>query len=397
MAATRNITILGSTGSVGRNTLAVIEAHPAYSVYALTAHRNIDLLLTQCREFSPRFAVVTDPESADLFCALLQESDCDTELLRTEDALAQVASAEKVDSVMAAIVGAAGLQSTLAAVTSGKRVLLANKESLVMSGDLFMAAAAESGAAILPIDSEHNAIYQCLPSTENGVNPSQNIHVQKIILTASGGPFLDLPSEQFGDITPEQACRHPKWRMGRKISVDSATMMNKGLEVIEACYLFALEPAQVEVLIHPQSIVHSMVYYRDGSVLAQMANPDMRIPIAYGLAWPQRIESGARLLDLTASEPLQFLQPDLERFPCLRLGREAAQQQGTMPVVLNAANEVAVAAFLGKKIGFSRIPLIIEAVMTKIPCEAASTLAIIRDTDDYARNIANELILKDFC
>ncbi|MCH8264809.1 MAG: 1-deoxy-D-xylulose-5-phosphate reductoisomerase, partial [Proteobacteria bacterium] len=337
MAATHNITILGSTGSVGQNTLAVIEAHPTYSVYALTAHRNIDLLLTQCRKFSPRFAVVTDPESADLFYALLQESDCDTELLRAEDALAQVASAEQVDSVMAAIVGAAGLQPTLAAVTSGKRVLLANKESLVMSGALFMGAAAESGAVILPIDSEHNAIYQCLPSSENGVNPSQNTEVLKIILTASGGPFLDLPGSQFGDITPEQACRHPKWRMGQKISVDSATMMNKGLEVIEACYLFALEPAQVEVLIHPQSIVHSMVYYRDGSVLAQLANPDMRIPIAYGLAWPQRIESGAKLLDLTATEPLTFLQPDLERFPCLRLGMEAARQQGTMPAVLNAA------------------------------------------------------------
>ena len=397
MTATHNITILGSTGSVGQNTLAVIEAHPAYNVYTLTAHRNIGLLLTQCRQHSPSFAVVTDPESADLFYALLQETDCDTELLRGDDALAQIASSEQVDTVMAAIVGSVGLQPTLAAVTSGKRVLLANKESLVMSGDLFMAAAAESGAVILPIDSEHNAIYQCLPSSENGVNPSQNNHVQKIILTASGGPFLGLPVAQFADITPEQACKHPKWRMGRKISVDSATMMNKGLEVIEACYLFALEPAQVEVLIHPQSIVHSMVYYRDGSVLAQMANPDMRIPIAYGLAWPQRIESGARLLDLTANQPLQFLQPDLERFPCLRLGMEAAQQQGTMPLVLNAANEVAVAAFLEKKIGFSRIPLIIEAVMTKIPCEAASTLAIIRDTGEIARNLAKELILKDFC
>ena len=397
MDAIRNITILGSTGSIGQSTLAVIKAHPEYHIYALTAHRNIELLLEQCREFAPRYAVVTDSQSEALFSKLLQRSGCKTELLCGEAALAEVASAAQVDAVMAAIVGAAGLQSTLAAVASGKRVLLANKESLVMSGELFMNAAAKSGAAIVPIDSEHNAIYQCLPSTGNGVSPTQKLYVRKIVLTASGGPFLNLPVEEFATITPKQACRHPKWRMGQKISVDSATMMNKGLEVIEACYLFALEPDQVEVLIHPQSIVHSMVYYLDGSVLAQMANPDMRIPIACGLAWPQRIESGARELDLATEQPLQFLPPDLQRFPCLRLGIEAARQQGTVPAVLNAANEVAVAAFLGKKINFTRIPLIIEAVMSKIPCEAASSLAIIRDIDAYARTVAKELILKEFC
>lgn len=397
MAAIRTLTILGSTGSIGRNTLAVIQAQADYRLYALTAHSNIELLLEQCSLFSPKYAVVTDPEAEARFSVLLQHSDCQTELLRGAEALTQVVSAGEVDAVMAAIVGAAGLQPTLAAVTSGKRVLLANKEALVMSGDLFMSAAAASGAAILPIDSEHNAIYQCLPGGENGVSPSQNTHVQKIILTASGGPFLNLPTQEFANITPEQACRHPKWSMGQKISVDSATMMNKGLEFIEACYLFALKPSQVEVLIHPQSIVHSMVYYRDGSVLAQMANPDMRIPIACGLAWPQRIESGAKMLDLTMEQPLQFQRPDLKRFPCLRLGIEAAQRGGTAPAILNAANEVAVAAFLGKKIGFSQIPLIIEAVSSKIPCEAASSLAIIRDTDKHARSVANDLILKEFC
>jgi 1-deoxy-D-xylulose-5-phosphate reductoisomerase len=397
MAAIVNVTILGSTGSIGQNTLAVIEKQANYRLYALTAQSNIDLLLQQCCLFSPKYAVVTDPEAEARFSVLLQQSDCDTELLSGAEALAQVASAREVDAVMAAIVGAAGLQPTLAAVKSGKRVLLANKESLVMGGDLFMNAAAESGATILPIDSEHNAIYQCLPAGEIGASSSQNVHVQKIILTASGGPFLNLAVEKFADITPEQACRHPKWSMGRKISVDSATLMNKGLEFIEACYLFALEPSQVEVLIHPQSIVHSMVYYRDGSVLAQMANPDMRIPIAYGLAWPQRIESGARMLDLATEQPLQFQQPDLKKFPCLRLGIEAAQQGGTAPAVLNAANEAAVSAFLGKKIGFLQIPLLIAAVISKIPCEAASSLAIIREIDEHARVVANDLILKKFC
>lgn len=394
--AVNNLSILGSTGSIGQNTLAVIDENPGYHVYALSAHRNIELLFQQCLKFQPEYAVVSDEAAAEKMVVLLQDSDCGSQLLVGEDALNRVASDARVDAVMAAIVGAAGLESTLAAVASGKRVLLANKESLVMSGDLLMASAAESGASIIPIDSEHNAIFQCLPSSADGLSDSQLKHVDKIILTASGGPFLETPLQDFQQITPEQACKHPKWDMGQKISVDSATMMNKGLEFIEACYLFGLQPRQVEVLIHPQSIVHSMVYYRDGSVLAQLANPDMRIPIAFGLGFPERIDSGAASLDLVRQPALQFQQPDLERFPCLRLGIEACSLGGTAPTVLNAANEVAVAAFLGRNITFLQIADIIETVLSKIPCEAAASLAIIREFDRLARSLSNELILKDF-
>ena len=390
------ISILGSTGSVGASTLAVIDENPAYKVFALTAHRNAKLLFEQCEKYKPEFAVLSEAAGPE-FTTLLVNSNLNTKLLVGESGLIEVASNPNVDIVMAAIVGAAGLESTLAAASNGKRLLLANKESLVMTGDLLKQVARDSGAEILPIDSEHNAIFQCLPQMKSSVHTDTRAGVEKVVLTASGGPFLDTPIEQLQSVTPEQACLHPKWSMGRKISVDSATMMNKGLEFIEACYLFDLEPSQVDVLIHPQSIVHSMVHYKDGSVLAQMANPDMRVPIAYGLAWPKRVSSGVAPLDLTVEEPLQFSKPDLSRFPCLRLGIEAAGERGTAPAVLNAANEVAVEAFLGGEIGFLEIPSIIEAVRSQIPCEPAPSLAIIRDLDRQARRLSKELILKDFC
>lgn len=391
----KRISILGSTGSVGCSTLAVIDENPGYEVFALTAHQNAKLLFEQCLKYRPTFAVLSE-DAAPQFEVLLRESDLETELLSGESGLVEVASNAAVDTVMAAIVGAAGLTPTLAAASSGKRLLLANKESLVMTGDLLKQAAAESGAEILPIDSEHNAIFQCLPVTKRGLLDSDHPGVEKVVLTASGGPFLTTPLQQLATVTPDQACLHPKWSMGRKISVDSATMMNKGLEFIEACYLFDLPASRVDVLIHPQSIVHSMVHYADGSVIAQMANPDMRVPIAYGLAWPERIASGAAALDLTAQEPLQFLKPDLQRFPCLRLGIEAAEERGTAPAILNAANEVAVDAFLQGQVAFTEIPLIIEAVRSKIPCEAAPSLAIIQALDSEARKLSNELILKEF-
>lgn len=390
------ISILGSTGSVGASTLAVIDENPAYKVFALTAYRNAKLLFDQCEKYKPEFAVLSEAAAPE-FNTLLVRSNLDTKLLVGESGLIEVASNPNVDIVMAAIVGAAGLESTLAAASNGKRLLLANKESLVMTGDLLKQAAKDSGAEILPIDSEHNAIFQCLPQTKSSVHGEARQGIEKVVLTASGGPFLNKSIEQLGSVTPDQACLHPKWSMGRKISVDSATMMNKGLEFIEACYLFDLEPSQVDVLIHPQSIVHSMVHYKDGSVLAQMAKPDMRVPIAYGLAWPERIGSGVTSLDLTVEEPLQFSKPDLSRFPCLRLGIEAAGERGTAPAVLNAANEVAVEAFLGGEIDFVEIPLIIEAVRSQIPCEPAPSLAIIQDIDRQARRLSKELILKDFC
>jgi 1-deoxy-D-xylulose-5-phosphate reductoisomerase len=396
MSAVKNICILGSTGSIGQSTLAVIAAAPEYRVFALTAHSNTDALLEQCLQFKPRYAVISDPAQLDVMAAKLQQSGSATELLGGPEALEQVASDSECDTVMAAIVGAAGLASSLAAVRAGKRVLLANKEALVMAGDLFMEAARASNAVVIPIDSEHNAIFQCLPSVPGGLAAEQLKAVEKVVLTGSGGPFLEMPRESLAAVTPEQACRHPKWSMGRKISVDSATMMNKGLEFIEACYLFALDAARVEVLIHPQSVIHSMVHYLDGSVLAQMANPDMRVPIAYGLAWPQRMQSGVSPLDLAAEQALEFREPDFEQFPCLRLGMEAAREGGGAPIVLNAANEVAVAAFLEGRLGFSRIPLIIAEVLSKTPCEAPSSLAIIQDCDARARSLANELIIKEF-
>lgn len=361
---TVTVSVLGSTGSIGKNTLDVIKMNPGFEVYGLSAHSNIELLLDQCKEFQPRYAVVSDDNNAVRFGELLESSDCRTELLTENASLERIASDDAVQVVMTAIVGAAGLASTLAAVAAGKRVLLANKESLVMTGELFMDTAVQSGATIIPIDSEHNAVFQCLPDNAQGLQGSSLKGVEKITLTASGGPFLTTPLAQFDSITPQQACKHPKWSMGRKISVDSATMMNKGLELIEASHLFDVNLDQLEVLIHPQSIVHSMVYFQDGSVLAQLANPDMRIPIAYGLAWPERMALGIERLNLAEIATLEFQAPDLERFPCLRLGLSAAKMGGTAPVVLNAANEEAVAAFLEGAIRFTQISLIIEAVMS---------------------------------
>jgi len=390
------VSVLGSTGSIGKNTLDVIKMNPGFEVYGLSAHSNIELLLDQCKEFQPRYAVMSDDNNAVRFGELLESSGCRTELLTGNASLERIASDDDVQVVMTAIVGAAGLASTLAAVAAGKRVLLANKESLVMTGELFMDTAVQSGATIIPIDSEHNAIFQCLPDNAQGLKGTGLKGVEKITLTASGGPFLTTPLAQFDSITPQQACKHPKWSMGRKISVDSATMMNKGLELIEASHLFDVNLDQLEVLIHPQSIVHSMVYFQDGSVLAQLANPDMRIPIAHGLAWPERMALDIERLNLAEIATLEFQAPDLERFPCLRLGLSAAKMGGTAPVVLNAANEEAVAAFLEGAIRFTQISLIIEAVMSKIPCEPAASLAIIQKIDKQARTLSKELIIKDF-
>lgn len=386
------VTILGSTGSIGENTLEVIAKHQRYRVFALTAFDSVQRMFKQCLKFNPRYAVLADAKAAQQLSTLL--ADTETVVLSGTESLVEVASNSESQVVMAAIVGAAGLESTLAAVKAGKKVLLANKESLVMAGELFMQSVNDSNAVLLPIDSEHNAIFQCLPS--NGpISQSDDLSmVQKIILTASGGPFLTLPLDEFASITPDQACNHPRWDMGRKISVDSATLMNKGLEYIEACIMFGLETDQVKVLIHPQSIVHSMVEYCDGSVIAQMATPDMKIPIAYGLAWPERINSGAKTLDLASEQALEFKNPDLQRFPCLQLGMEAAAIGGSTPAILNAANEVAVLSFLDNRLPFSQIYRINEAVMSKIPCEAAGSLDIIRNADEEARILANELIAK---
>jgi 1-deoxy-D-xylulose-5-phosphate reductoisomerase len=392
------LTLLGSTGSIGESTLAVVREVDNLSIFALSANRNVDKLLAQCLEFSPRYAVLCDPslpqERRDEFSRALHERGCKTELLLGAAALEEVASAAEVDMVMAAIVGAAGLASTLAAAKAGKRLLLANKEALVMTGDILLDAARQSGATLLPIDSEHNAIFQCLPTVPEGVDSSQFTFVEKIVLTASGGPFLRTPLDQFAAITPAQACAHPVWSMGDKISIDSATMMNKGLEYIEACYLFGLPSAKVEVVIHPQSVVHSMVHYDDGSVLAQMASPDMRVPIAHCLAWPQRIKTQAPRLDLTQQAALEFYAPDLDRFPCLALGMEAAKVSGTAPALLNAANEVAVASFLSGALDYLGIAAVNAEVMAQMPCEAATSLAIIHEADARARDLASALIKK---
>ncbi|MBL8515582.1 MAG: 1-deoxy-D-xylulose-5-phosphate reductoisomerase [Betaproteobacteria bacterium] len=389
----RNVVILGSTGSIGTSTLDVIRRHPdRFSVLALTAHRNIDLLVAQCVEFKPRIVAVPDAErAARTREALTARGLQDIEVMDTPTHLAQVAAHADADMIMAAIVGAAGLPATLAAVEAGKTVLLANKEALVMSGPLFMQAARRAGALLLPIDSEHNAIFQALPvNFREGLDRAG---VRKIILTASGGPFRTLPLDALQSVTPDEACAHPNWVMGRKISVDSATMMNKGLEVIEARWLFNAAPDQVEVLIHPQSIIHSMVSYHDGSVLAQLGNPDMRTPIACAMAWPERIDAGVAPLDLTRSGRLDFEAPDETRFPCLKLAREAMLRGGGAPTLLNAANEVAVEAFLDQRLPFMRIADVVKSVLDELPVEELPDLDAVYAADRSAREVASRSVM----
>ena len=386
----RQVSVLGSTGSIGVSTLDVIARHPAdFSVYALAANRSVDAMLAQCLQYQPRYAVMMDESSAQLLDEKLP-AQCQTQVLQGEEGLTQVVTAPEVDSVMAAIVGAAGLPSTLAAANAGKTVLLANKESLVMGGHLLMQAVRESGAKLLPIDSEHNAIFQCMPA-DDAARPGL-AGVSKVLLTASGGPFRTWSFDQMYEATPDQACAHPNWSMGRKISVDSASLMNKGLEFIEACWIFDLAPDLVDVVVHPQSIIHSMVQYLDGSVLAQMGNPDMRTPIAYGLGWPQRLASGVAPLDLIATARLDFEAPDEARFPCLRLAREAVATGGTAMAVCNAANEVAVEAFLGEKLRFTDIPRLIEGVMEKVSVVEPTALGVVENADNEAREIARDLL-----
>jgi 1-deoxy-D-xylulose-5-phosphate reductoisomerase len=386
----RHVTLLGATGSIGLSTLDVIRRHPGrFRVYALTASSRDEEMATLCREFSPRYAVMADPDAALRLRERLG-THSGTQVLAGDEGLCQVASDPAADTVMAAIVGAAGLSPTLAAVRAGKRVLLANKEALVMSGELFMEAVRQSGAELLPIDSEHNAIFQCLPPSH--VRDLPGAGITRILLTASGGPFRNMPADQLAAVTPEQACAHPNWSMGQKISVDSASLMNKGLELIEACWLFNTDPSHIEVHVHPESIIHSMVEYADGSVLAQMGSPDMRTPIANGMAWPERIDAGVAPLDLFAIGRFHFERPDLQRFPCLGLAAEAFSQGGTSPAVLNAANEEAVAAFLQGQLRFTDIPVIIEQVLTRTAVAAADSFDTIFARDSEARQRAREQI-----
>ena len=388
----KQVAILGSTGSIGVNTLDVIRAHPErFKVVALTAGKQIERLAEQCVEFHPAIAVVSDAEGASRLSKLLLEKKVTTQVLYGPQALVTAVTDSACDTVMAAIVGAAGLMPVLEAAKAGKRVLLANKEALVMSGDLFMQAMKVGGGELLPIDSEHNAIFQCLPQQFTKA-PKPSLGVEELWLTASGGPFRNTPLEQLAAITPEQACAHPNWVMGRKISVDSATMMNKGLEVIEAFWLFGLPLEKIKVLIHPQSVVHSMVRYRDGSVIAQLGQPDMRTPIAYGLAWPERIEAGVAPLSLTQLAALSFSEPDLVRFPCLSLAFNAAKAGGTAPTVLNAANEVAVAAFLDEGMPYLQIPVIVEKTLNAITTSNADSLERILDADTQARKVARDFV-----
>ena len=381
------VSVLGATGSIGVSTLDVIARHPNdYAVYALSGHSRMDVLAEQCVLHRPAYAVVADAVQATALQQRLREQGLATEVVFGKQALNDVAAAPEVDVVMAAIVGAAGLRPTLAAVQAGKRVLLANKEALVMSGALFMQAVRDSGAELLPIDSEHNAIFQCMPASY--AQGLARVGVRRILLTASGGPFREFSIDQLAGVTPAQACAHPNWSMGQKISVDSASMMNKGLELIEACWLFDAHPDQVEVVVHPQSVVHSLVDYVDGSVLAQLGNPDMRTPIAHALAWPQRIDSGVSALDLLTIGRLDFQAPDDLRFPCLRLARQAAASGGTACAILNAANEVAVAAFLSGRMGFTDIPVMIEHTLNAVPGEAVQDLDHILLADRAARDHA---------
>ncbi len=385
------VCILGATGSIGMQTLDIVRRHPSRFVAdTLVAHRNVAAMTGLCRDFEPRVAVMADADAAGQLADTLRGSGIATAVRGGAEAVAAAAAEAGVDTVVAGIVGAAGLAANLAAARAGKRILLANKEALVMTGPLFMAAVRDHGATLLPIDSEHNAVFQVLPEGRlvRGV--------RKVWLTCSGGPFRDLPELDLATVTPEQACKHPNWSMGRKISVDSATLMNKGLEVIEAHWLFGAPAEDIEVVIHPQSIVHSMVEYDDGSILAQLGNPDMRTPIAHALAWPERIEAGVAPLDLVAMPPLTFGAPDRQRFPCLGLAYEALRLGGTAPAVLNAANEVAVAAFLEAGLRFTEIPRIIEAVLAAVPVVACPDLAAVLQADGAAREIAARMSRGNF-
>jgi len=391
----QKITVLGATGSIGVSTLDVLRMHAdKFSVYALTAHSQYELLAAQCFEFNPEYAVIADEAHAVALRDLLNKKpSCRTEVLVGQQSLIDVSGASTVDVVMAAIVGAAGLEPTMAAVCAGKKVLLANKESLVMSGKLFMHAAQQYGAVILPVDSEHNAIFQCLPSDFLSL---ESAGVGKLLLTGSGGPFRRLPLDKFSSVTPDQACSHPNWSMGRKISIDSATMMNKGLEFIEACWLFHAQSKDIDILVHPQSIIHSMVQYVDGSVLAQLGQPDMCTPIAHALAWPERILSTVEPLNFLELSELTFEAPDHERFPCVALARQVFDDGGELSAVLNAANEVAVEGFLGGKILFSQIPIINQKVIESWDNREPETLDDVIEADRRARCLANELISSQY-
>ena len=388
----KQITILGATGSIGISTLDVIDRHSrAYNIFALTGNKKIPLLAEQCAKFNPKYAVVMDAEAARELVNLLTQNHVSTEVLVGTDALASVSSHEDVDIVMAAIVGSAGLIPTLAAANAGKKVLLANKESLVMAGNLLMQAVDKSGATLLPIDSEHNAIFQCLPRDIKNLSKGG---VSKLLLSASGGPFRGWSLGEMDEVTREQACAHPNWSMGKKISVDSATLMNKGLELIEACLLFDVTYDQIDIVVHPQSIIHSLVQYVDGSVLAQMGNPDMRTPIAHALAWPKRINSGVSDLNLAEIAKLDFEEPDLVNFPCLGLAYEAARVGLDAPVVLNASNEVAVQAFLDGRIGFTHIAEVVADTMARAIFKEPDSLSGVQESDKEARATSAEIILR---
>ena len=393
----RHICVLGSTGSIGVSTLDVIRAHPdLFKVESLTAHSNIELLAKQCAEFKPTMVVVGSADAASRLNEQLKSMGLTVTVDHGAEALVSASTLTSVDTVMAAIVGAAGLVPTIEAAKLGKRILLANKEALVMAGDIFMSAIASSGSELLPIDSEHNAIYQCLPdaNTSNGGSRGRysSMGVKEILLTASGGPFRNHSLDQLKDVTPEQACAHPNWVMGRKISVDSATMMNKGLEVIEAHHLFGVPAEQIKVLIHPQSVVHSMVRYIDGSVIAQLGQPDMKTPIAYGLGWPLRIDAGVKELDFTTAHDLSFEPVDLKRFPCLSLSYQALSAGGLAPTILNAANEVAVDFFLKNEIRFTQISELVERVMNQTKARDKLSLDSILEADKMARQDALTIV-----
>lgn len=387
----QRVTILGSTGSIGISTLDVLQRHPdKYRVYALAANKSVDALFEQCQQFQPAIAVMLCPESAEQLDVKLRDAGLTIKVQSGMQALEMICSTEETDVVVAAIVGAAGLLPTLAAAKAGKRILLANKEALVMSGALLMREVQANNAILLPVDSEHNAIWQCMPVGDTQQYHFENKGIRRIILTASGGPFRDWDIADLEDVTPEQAVAHPNWSMGQKISVDSATMMNKGLEVIEAHWLFGMPSNKIEVVLHRQSIIHSMVDYADGSVLAQMGNPDMRTPIANTLAWPERIDSGVEALDLVKAGRLDFAAADFERFPCLALAYQALNAGGTSTAILNAANEIAVEAFLKRQIKFTDIARIIADVLETVPSTAADSLEQILSADELARKVAQQ-------